>query len=431
MRYKYPSEWKISLLDDVTDRGSGHTPSQSNSEYWNGGIKWVSLADSSKLDNLFIANTDKEISVLGLKNSSAVKHPAGTVILSRDAGIGKSAILKEEMAVSQHFIVWRCLPKEIIYNVYLYYWLQLMKPEFERMAVGSTIKTIGLPYFKKLKIAYPPIKEQRKIVEILNTWDKAIALLEQLITAKRKLKQGLMQQLLTGKKRFKEFGLPIFSEEYLPNKWNKVALREVVTKEKYSFTGGPFGSNLKAEHYTDEGIRIIQLQNIGDGKFNDKYKIFTTKEKADELISCNIYPGDIIISKMGDPVARACFVPDSEPRFLMASDGIRLKVDKSKFDPIFLLEQINSPIFRKIAISHSTGSTRQRIGLDVLRELPILVPPIEEQKKLAFVFSTITKEILNLEKQLVAYKQQKRGLMQQLLTGKKRVKIDEPQMQKV
>ncbi|MGB3557399.1 MAG: restriction endonuclease subunit S [Geitlerinemataceae cyanobacterium] len=233
-----------------------------------------------------------------------------------------------------------------------------------------------------------------------------------------------MQQLLTGKKRFKEFGLPVISEDSIPDTWRKVTLRETAAKEKYSFTGGPFGSNLKAEHYIDQGVRIIQLQNIGDGQFNDKYTIFTTEEKADELISCNIYPGDIILSKMGDPVARACFIPDSAPRFLMASDGIRLKVNKAEFDPFFLLQQINSPVFRKIAIAHSTGSTRQRIGLDILRNLPILTPPLPEQQKIASVLSAADTEISNLEKQLAAYKQQKRGLMQQLLTGKTRVKIN-------
>jgi type I restriction enzyme, S subunit len=205
MKFNYSLSWTTSLLDDVTDRGSGHTPSQSSPEYWNGQIKWVSLADSSKLDNLFISNTDKTISELGIKNSSAVKHPAGTVILSRDAGVGKSAILKEEMAVSQHFIVWKCSSKNIIHNIYLYYWLQMMKHEFERMAVGSTIKTIGLPYFKKLEITYPPLLEQCRIAEVLGVWDESIDLLERLIGRVRSRKQGLMQQLLTGKKRFKEF----------------------------------------------------------------------------------------------------------------------------------------------------------------------------------------------------------------------------------
>ena len=128
-------------------------------------------------------------------------HPAETVILSRDAGIGKSAVLAEPMAVSQHFIAWICDNKETLHSWFLYNWLQLNKPEFERQAVGSTIKTIGLPYFKKLKVLAPPFSEQQKIAQILSTWDKAITTTEQLLANSQQQKKALMQQLLTGKKR--------------------------------------------------------------------------------------------------------------------------------------------------------------------------------------------------------------------------------------
>src|SRR5690606_33067123 len=124
-----PKEWDVVLLDDVAVRGSGHTPSKSISSYWNGGIKWVSLADSHRLDNIYIDETDKEISALGLANSSAVLHPAGTVILSRDAGVGKSAVLSCDMAVSQHFMAWRCGDR--LNNLFLYFYLQHEKPKFE------------------------------------------------------------------------------------------------------------------------------------------------------------------------------------------------------------------------------------------------------------------------------------------------------------
>ena len=95
---------------------------------------------------------------------------------------------------------------------------------------------------------------------------------------------------------------------------------------KWSFIGGPFGSNLKSSDYVDDGIRIIQLQNIGDAEFHNDYKIYTSEEKADELLSNNIYPGDIILSKMGDPVGRACLIPDEHNRYVMCSDGIRLVI---------------------------------------------------------------------------------------------------------
>jgi type I restriction enzyme S subunit len=140
-----PEDWGMPLLDSIAKRGSGHTPDKKHPEYWNGPIKWVSLRDSDALDKVFIEETAATITPGGIANSSAVLHPAGTVVLSRDAGVGKSAIMKTEMAVSQHFMAWQC--GATLDNIYLYYWLQAAKPEFERIAMGNTIKTIGLPFF--------------------------------------------------------------------------------------------------------------------------------------------------------------------------------------------------------------------------------------------------------------------------------------------
>ncbi|SPC10192.1 Restriction endonuclease S subunit (modular protein) [Cupriavidus taiwanensis] len=194
-----PKEWDFVRLDDVALRGSGHTPSKSVPSYWNGGIKWVSLADSHRLDNIFISETDKEISALGIANSSAVLHSAGTVILSRDAGVGKSAVLACEMAVSQHFMAWQC--RDRLNNLFLYFHLQREKPKFEAIALGSTIKTIGLPYFKSYEIAVPPRAEQDQAVAALMAVEEDST--EHLLgVAKlRNLKAGLMDDLLTGRVR--------------------------------------------------------------------------------------------------------------------------------------------------------------------------------------------------------------------------------------
>jgi len=170
-------------------------------------------------------------------------------------------------------------------------------------------------------------------------------------------------------------------------------------------------------------VKIIQLQNIGDGEFLDDYKIYTSEEKADELISCNIYPGDIILSKMGDPVARAAIIPDIEKRYLMASDGIRLEVEKELFDTQFILEAINAFEFRKNAIRHSVGSTRQRISLGDLRNLTIKAPSLAEQRKISLFLQSCNQEIDLHRRKLELVKQQKKELMQKLLTGEIRVKV--------
>ena len=196
---RIPKSWEVRFLDDVTKRGSGHTPAKQNPSYWNGGIKWVSLADSSRLDKGFIYETDKEISEDGLANSSAVLHPKGTVVLSRDAGVGKSSVLAEEMAVSQHFMAWRC--ENLTDSWFLYYWMQKAKPIFEAVAIGSTIKTIGLGYFKQLKMAYPPFDEQKSIATKLHSIDEHIDKLKGKLSQTQSLKKSLMQDLLTGKVR--------------------------------------------------------------------------------------------------------------------------------------------------------------------------------------------------------------------------------------
>jgi type I restriction enzyme, S subunit len=194
-----PVDWRVELLDAIATRGSGHTPSKNVLSYWNGGVSWVSLADSHRLDQIYINSTDKEISELGIANSSAVKHAPGTVILSRDAGVGKSAVLASEMAVSQHFMAWRCT--DVLNNLYLYFKLQHLKPVFESIAMGSTVKTIGLDYFKKLKIAVAERAEQDLAVDVLMGAEADTRAHESELVKLRLLKAGLMDDLLTGRVR--------------------------------------------------------------------------------------------------------------------------------------------------------------------------------------------------------------------------------------
>jgi type I restriction enzyme S subunit len=197
-----PKEWQFEFLDKLCQRGSGHTPNKNIHVYWNGGVKWISLADSRKLDKLYISDTDLKISELGIQNSSAVVHPKGTVVMTRDAGVGKSAIMTEPMAVSQHFMAWRC--GERLDNYFLYYWLQNNKRTFENVAMGSTIVTIGLPYFKKLKLGAPKsIIEQKVIGEKLIAAEQHIFSLIAELEKLKDMKSGLMHDLLTGKVQVK------------------------------------------------------------------------------------------------------------------------------------------------------------------------------------------------------------------------------------
>ena len=208
----------------------------------------------------------------------------------------------------------------------------------------------------------------------------------------------------------------------IPEDWEIVRFEEIADPiQKWSFTGGPFGSNLKSSDYTDDGVRIIQLQNIGDGEFHNDYAIFTSAEKANELISCNIYPGEIILSKMGDPVARACIIPKHHERYLMCSDGIRLKVNPNKFNTYFVYSLINAQGFRIQAENASTGSTRKRIGLTELRVLKLSCPSLHEQTAIATALSDVDALLSKLDQLITKKRDLKQATMQQLLTGQTRL----------
>ena len=394
-----PQDWKYDLLDKFAVRCSGHTPSQSYPEYWNGGIKWISLADSRRLDSGYIFETDKEISEEGLKNSSAELHPAETVVLSRDAGIGKSAVMSAPMAVSQHFIAWKCDNTAKLHSWFLYNWLQLNKTEFERQAVGSTIKTIGLPYFKKLKIAVPPFSEQKTIAQILSTWDQAITATEQLLANSQQQKKALMQQLLTGKKRLLDENGVAFSGEWLYFELKDVAKITM-------------GSSPKSEAYNECQTGLPLIQGNADIKNRFSYpRIYTTE------ITKECMPNDILLSVRA-PVGNIAL---SKHNACIGRGIAAIKANKVNFQG-FLYQLLLWMEPRWSAFSQ--GSTFESINSDDIKGLKLKIPAQEEQTKIAIVLSTADQEIEALQKKLAYLKQEKKALMQQLLTGKRRVKVE-------
>lgn len=406
-----PKGWKVALLDQVAKRGSGHTPSKDYPEYWNGGIKWISLADSSRLDKGLVTETDKEISLAGVQNSSAVVHPAGTVVLSRDAGVGKSGVLAQDMAVSQHFIAWDCTASTVLHNWYLYHWLQQQKPEFERVAVGSTIKTIGLPYFKKLKITLPSFEEQCRIASILSTWDQAIATTERLLANSRRRTRDLMASLLSGRRRF-----PGMSE-----KWRYVdfdSIFERVTRK--NTTQNTNVLTISAEHglisqrdYFNKSVASANLTGYTllrrhDFAYNKSYSAGYPMGAIKPLLA---YEAGVVSSLY------LCFKlrEDVDADF----DFFRHYLEAG------LLNQEIEGIAQEGARNHGLLN----VSVTDFFKLQLHIPSPPEQRRIAEVINVAKAEEARLEAQLQSLRLEKAALMSQLLTGKRRVKLPEAEME--
>lgn len=373
-----PEEWQATLLDCIAKRGSGHTPDKKHPEYWNGNIKWISLADSPALDRVYIADTFSSVTPAGIANSSAVVHPAGTVVLSRDAGVGKSAIMLTEMAVSQHFMAWRCGPK--LDNFFLYYWLQSAKPEFERIANGSTILTIGLPYFRELKVPLPPLPEQRAIAQALSDVDELLIALDRLIAKKRDLKQAAMQQLLTGQTR-----LPGFH-----GNWELKTLGEVAQIQK-------------GQLITRKTLQPGYIPVIAGGKQPAYFHAVANRNGR-----------TITISASGASAGYIALY--DQPIF--ASDCSTISESAAySLDFVFyhLLNQ------QQAIYKAQTGGAQPHIHAKDLTPLLISIPPLPEQTAIAEILSDMDAELAALKQRHDKTRDLKQGMMQELLTGRTRL----------
>ena len=194
-----PETWTLVKLTTVAKLESGHTPSRNNPEYWNGGIPWVSLHDSKRLDVPEILETSQSISRLGLENSSARLLPKGTVVFSRTATVGKSTVIGREMATSQDFANYICGKR--IHNRYLMHLFRHMDEEWTRLMAGSTHQTIYMPVFRELQILLPPIEEQRQIAEVGDLTEECLASEKHVLDILTSVKPALLQSLLSGKIR--------------------------------------------------------------------------------------------------------------------------------------------------------------------------------------------------------------------------------------
>jgi len=178
---------------------------------------------------------------------------------------------------------------------------------------------------------------------------------------------------------------PDYYEKYnimIPNGWDLKNLSDLALEGSDKFTDGPFGSRLKVSDYTESGYPIIRLQNIGVGRFIDKNWKFTSQTKFSELIRHSAEPGDIIISKMAEPVCRAALIPPIFKKYLIAADCIKIRINETKALPRYLVYAINSPFVRNQAEKKSKGATRLRVNLSDVKKLLIPLPKIETQKKI-------------------------------------------------
>lgn len=157
---EHPARWKWETLTDVARLATGHTPDRNRPEYWNGDIPWISLTEIRQLDGRIAYDTELTVTEKGIRNSSAVVLPQGTVCFSRTASIGFVTVMGREMSTSQDFVNWICGDR--LDPTYLMWALIVARPHLRALSTGSTHKTIYMRVAEKFRVLVPPIELQRE-----------------------------------------------------------------------------------------------------------------------------------------------------------------------------------------------------------------------------------------------------------------------------
>ncbi len=186
----------------------------------------------------------------------------------------------------------------------------------------------------------------------------------------------------------------------LPKGWMFAQVQELTSNPKQDIVDGPFGSNLKASEYTNEGIPIVRLQNIDRNRFLDKNIKYVTRKKAAELSRHSFCTGDVIITKLGNPVGKACMVPAQFEYGIIVADVVRARIDERLAIGQFVIHAINSSTVASQLNIEVKGTTRPRVNLGHIRSLVLPIPPLNEQRRIVAKLEKLLGKVDACQKQL-------------------------------
>ena len=395
-----PEDWEVKEIKVIGQVFSGGTPDTTNATFWNGDINWCTPTDITALNgNKYIEETKTKITLAGLNNSSATILPSNSIIVCTRATVGKAVITKLPIATNQGFK--NIVPFENANVQYHYYMISNSEPKLLRLGNGSTFLEVSKRDFEDFKFLLPPLPEQQKISEILSVWDAAIEKQNGIIEKFELRKRGLMQQLLTGKIKLKGFEETIWRIQPLEN-FIKPIVREV-PKPRDPYLGIGLRSHGKGtflkpdeqpeKNSMDKFYVVRPSDLIVNITFAWEQAIAIVRPEDDGALASHRFPTYTFIAGKGHPDFFKFFI--LQPRMK------------------FMLEMISPG---------GAGRNRVMSKSDFIK-LEFSLPEYKEQTAIAEILITANNQI-ELEKQkLTQLKAQKKGLMQLLLTGKKRVKI--------
>jgi type I restriction enzyme S subunit len=391
---KTPKGWKKVKLGDVAEIVGGGTPKTNIKEYWNGEVPWITPRDLSGFEGKYIARGERNISKLGLNNSSAKLLPKGTVLLSTRAPVGYLAIAKNEISTNQGFR--SLIPNEKIENEFLYYLLKNNVEYLKSQATGTTFGELAGSTIKSLEFFIPPLPEQKAIASVLSSLDDKIDLLHRQNQTLEKMAETLFRQW--------------FVEE-ADEEWEIGTLNDVLTVK-----GGTTPST-KNPDYWDGDIHWTSPRDITT--MNSIY-LFDTERKITEAglkkISSGLLPKGTLLMSSRAPVGVLAFAEIP----IAINQGYIAILDNKGFSKEFLFLWLKTNM--DYVQSYANGSTFLEISKSAFKSLEIQIPPEKLRNEFQEWVTPHFKKIKSNQTQIRTLNALRDTLLPKLMSGKLRVK---------
>ena len=385
-------------MGELVKFASGGTPSREVPRFWNGEIPWLSAKDLKKFR---LNDSIEKVTCEGVNDGTRLIEAGSVLILVRGMTLLKDVpVGVTERAVAFNQDLKALIPNREVDGHYLGFYLAANKFRLltlvDRTSHGAGRLSSDL--LQSFEIELPGMEEQRKIVDILLTWDRAVDRAELRVAAESRLKRGLLEQLLTGRKRLDDFD---------GQKRESVRLGNVTIESKLRNYGALTEKDLYAVAKAEGMVpmrKSIRSEGVGRCKIVRKnWFVYDPMRLNTGSIAKWSGPGDA----------------------LAPPDYVVFKCDESRLDPEFLNHFRLSHQWAQFAEDAGTGSVRMRTRFSDLASLKLALPPLEEQRRIAAIINACDRELDLLRRQLAVLKRQKQGLMQKLLTGQIRVKVGE------
>ncbi|EAY25963.1 restriction endonuclease subunit S [Microscilla marina] len=409
-----PEDWEVVKLGDIAKVSAGGTPLRSKQEeyFTNGHIPWVKTLD---LNNSIIEDTEEKITSLALKETSCNLLPKNTVLVAMYGGfnqIGRTGLLKIEATTNQAISALN-IKSDNIYPEFILAWLNAKVEVWKKFAASSRKDpNITKKDVEHFPIVIPPLAEQQEIADILSTVDEKIATIDERLAHTQQLKKGLMQRLFTRGLGHTSFKASPLGE--IPESWEVVKLGDIA---KVSAGGTPLRSK-QEEYFTNGHIPWVKTLDLNNSIIED------TEEKITSLAlketSCNLLPKNTVLVAMYggfNQIGRTGLLK-IEATTNQAISALNIKSDN--IYPEFILAWLNAKVevWKKFAASSRKDPNITKKDVE---HFPIVIPPLAEQQEIADILGGVDEKLELLAEKKEAYQGLKKGLMQQLLTGKVRV----------